>query len=213
MHKQKVGFVGGGRVARIILGGWSKSGQMPGEVVVSDTDPSALERLVRAFPSVRAVEDNSQAASQEIVLLAVHPPAIGDALTGVKASLKADAILVSLAPKLTIAKLTESLDGFSRIARMIPNAPSIVGQGYNPIAYAACLSEEDRNDVADLFSGLGQLPEVDEDKLEVYAILTAIGPTYLWPQLYELRSLADLQSALLDRYRTKLRGVMEKIRP
>jgi pyrroline-5-carboxylate reductase len=94
--------------------------------------------------------------------------------------------------------------------------------------------------------------------LEIYAILTAMGPTYLWPQLYQLpalaesfgldtqaasaglagmvqgtlatmgdgtltpeevldlipvKPLADLQPALLDGYRAKLGGLMEKIRP
>ena len=31
--------------------------------------------------------------------------------------------------------------------------------------------------------------EVDEDKLEAYAIVTAMGPTYLWFQLFELFEL------------------------
>ena len=42
-----------------------------------------------------------------------------------------------------------------------------------------------------MFAGLGELPEVEECKLESYALLTAMGPTYLWPQLYELQSLAE----------------------
>ena len=73
---------------------------------------------------------------------------------------------------------------------MIPNAPSIVGRGYNPIAYGSSLSEQDRRDLTGLFAGLGESPEVEERKLESYAILTAMGPTYLWPQWYELLSLA-----------------------
>ena len=32
---------------------------------------------------------------------------------------------------------------------------------------------------------------MEEGKLESYALLTAMGPTYLWPQLYELQSLAQ----------------------
>ena len=73
---------------------------------------------------------------------------------------------------------------------MLPNAPSIVSQGFNPIAYSPSLTEQDRSELAELFAGLGKSPEVEEGKLERYAILTAMGPTYLWPQLYELQSLA-----------------------
>ena len=192
MSGKKIGFVGGGRVARIMLGGWAKAGQMPSEVVVSDSDPGMLTRLPKAFPNVRAVgNDNPQAASQDIVFLAVHPPHVGAVLGDIKSSLKPDCILISLAPKWTIAKLSGLLNGFTRIARMIPNAPLIVGQGYNPIAYSPSLTAQDRSELAELFAGLGELPEVEEGKLESYALLTAMGPTYLWPQLYELQSLAQ----------------------
>ena len=64
MRGKRIGFVGGGRVARIMLGGWAKAGQMPAEIVVSDLDAGALARLASAFPRVRPVgNDHSQAAS------------------------------------------------------------------------------------------------------------------------------------------------------
>ncbi|HSD82694.1 MAG TPA: hypothetical protein VLG46_02490 [Anaerolineae bacterium] len=45
--------------------------------------------------------------------------------------------------------------------------------------------------MCELLSVLGDSPEVDEAKLEAYAILTAMGPTYLWFQLYELQAIAE----------------------
>ena len=192
MNGKKIGFVGAGRVARIMLGGWAKAGRMPAEIVVSDVAPETLTRLAGAFPNVRTVgNDSPQAAGQDIVFLAVHPPHVAVVLSDIRASLKPDAILVSLAPKWTIEKLAGLLNGFTRIARIIPNAPSIVGQGYNPIAYSPSLTAQDRSDLAELFAPLGELPEVEEGKLESYALVTAMGPTYLWPQLYELQSLAE----------------------
>ena len=38
---------------------------------------------------------------------------------------------------------------------------------------------------------LGASPEVPEGDLEAYAVLTGMGPTYLWFQLYELLALAE----------------------
>jgi len=37
---------------------------------------------------------------------------------------------------------------------------------------------------------LGEFPEVDEKKLEAYAIITGMGPTYFWPQFYKLIELS-----------------------
>ena len=121
--------------------------------------PSVLTPSPKAFPNVRAVgNDNPQAASQDIVFLAVHPPpAPGAVLGDVKSSLKPDSILISLAPKWTIAKLLGLLNGFPRIARMIPDAPLIVGEGYNPIAYSPSLMPQDRSEAAKArFVGLAE---------------------------------------------------------
>ena len=41
-----------------------------------------------------------------------------------------------------------------------------------------------------MFSLLGDCPEVPEELLEAFAMTTAMGPTYLWFQLYELHELA-----------------------
>jgi pyrroline-5-carboxylate reductase len=192
MKDKTVGFVGGGRVARIILGGMKKAGRLPGDVVVSDPNPNTLERLRSDYPEIGvATHDNSQPAGQDLVFLGLHPPVLADALSGIKESIRPGAVLVSLAPKFSIEKLTQLLGGFDRIVRMIPNAPSVIGQGFNPVVYSGALDVSEVETLRTDFSGLGKCPEVEEDKLEAYAIITAMGPTYLWFQLEEWRRLAE----------------------
>jgi pyrroline-5-carboxylate reductase len=184
-----IGFVGGGRVVRIMLAGWRRAGTPLPQVVVSDIDAAALARLQAEFPFVTVTGDNRTAAMQRIVFLALHPPAVAGALGEIKDSLPADSVLVSLAPKWTAAKIGEALGGFTRLARAIPNAPSIVNRGYNPVSLSASLAASDRARVLALFAPLGACPEVAEDTLEAYAIVAAMGPTYLWYQLYQLIDL------------------------
>jgi pyrroline-5-carboxylate reductase len=192
MGEKTVGFVGGGRVARIILGGLERAGRMPAKIVASDTNPDVLKRLQSGFPVVQiALNNNREAAAQDLVFLGLHPPAIAGALAEIKDSLKPGAILISLAPKLSIAKLAEGLGGFDRIVRLIPNAASILGEGYNPLAFSGALNPEAKEEMKALLDALGRCPEVAEDKLEAYAVVTAMGPTYLWFQLHELRNLAE----------------------
>lgn len=192
MVVKSIGFIGGGRVARILIGGWAKCKKLPRDIVVSDPNECVLARLKESCPPVHIMPNgNERAASQDIVFLAVHPPAIADAMANAKTAIRPDAVLVSLAPKLTVSRLSEMLDGFERIARVIPNAPSIVGAGFNPIAFGEQLPASEREELSELLSELGECPVVSEDKLEVYAVTTAMSPTYFWPQLYELQSLAE----------------------
>lgn len=192
MSSKTIGFIGGGRIARIFLGGWSKAGKLPGTVVVSDIDPHVLEAVKREFSTVDTLcNGNSAAMEQDIVFLAVHPPVMSEVLAKLKNVPKSTTILVSLAPKFTMGKLSEILGGFNRLARMIPNAPSIVGAGFNPLAFSASLTEIDRESVRGLLAPLGDCLETEERKLEAFAVLTGMGPTYFWPILYELVELAE----------------------
>lgn len=190
MSIKSIGFVGGGRIVRILLEGWQRAQKFPARVVVSDCSAEALGKIKARWPSVETTSASTAAAEQDLVFLAVHPPVMAEMCVGIKAVLRHDALVVSLAPRFTLAKLTELLDGFARLARVIPNAPSLIGQGYNPVCFAPGLTESDRSDLRALLEPLGDCPEVPEPKLEAYAVFTAMGPTYLWFQLQALREVA-----------------------
>jgi len=190
MADKTLGFIGGGRITRIILGGLQRKSLDFPEVVVSDVDNGVLSKLREKFPVVRiSPGDNRAPAARDIVFLALHPPACLAALDEIKETLKPEAVLVSLVPKITIARLSEKLEGFSRIIRMIPNAPSIVGAGFNPLFFSPALNAQEKEEVNALFDALGECPEVPEKDLEAYAILAAMGPTYFWFQWEELENL------------------------
>ena len=172
MKEKSMGFIGGGRVARIILGGLKKAGRMPVRIVASDTNPDVLKRLQSELPDIQVVlNNNGEAAAQDLVFLGLYPPAIIGSLTEIRGCLKPEAVLISLAPKLTIARLKDGLGGFNRIVRLIPNAASIIGEGYNPIVFSETLNRQEKDGIQALLTALGKCPEVAEAKLEAYAIV------------------------------------------
>jgi pyrroline-5-carboxylate reductase len=184
-----IGFVGGGRITRIFLEGWNRANMLPAKIVVSDCNADTLAKLKALFSNVETVAESNAAASQDMVFLAVHPPVMAEVCGSVKGGLRPEAVVVALAPKFTIAKLGELLGGFNRLARVIPNAPSLIGAGFNPVSFGPALSVADRAELQALLAPLGDCPEVGEEKLEAYAILSAMGPTYFWFQLQALREV------------------------
>ncbi len=191
MLEKEVGFIGGGRATQIILGGLEKAGKMPLSVVVSDNDESALLELKERFPDITiAPDDNrSAASSRDIVFLSIHPTALKSVAEESRSSLNLEVTIVSLMATVSIARLGEEFGGIEKILRMTPNAPSIVNAGFNPLAFSKGFTEAGKAEVVSMLSVLGKCPVVAEEKLESYAILTAMGPTYLWFQLYELERL------------------------
>jgi pyrroline-5-carboxylate reductase len=191
MMNESIGCIGGGRVVRILLHGWREAGVLQENVIVSDPNNGALDQIAGEFPEVRVVQDgNILAAGQDLVLLAVHPPDAGKILGAMAPGLKPDAIVISLMPKLTISQISGILGGFNRIVRMIPNAPSMVLSGYTPVVFSPAVTTQERAMVGTLLESLGRYFDVPEYDLEAYAVISAMGPTYLWFQLYELEKIA-----------------------
>jgi pyrroline-5-carboxylate reductase len=187
---RSIGFIGAGRIARIMLEGWQRAGCLPPLVVVHDASAAAATRLAEAVPGVVAGSLDAAAAA-DLVIVGLHPPVLAEVLAKIGPLLRPEAILLSLAPRAKFADLERLAGGFARLARQNPNAPSIVGEGYNPIAFAPALTPDDREALLDLMVPLGDCPVVEEPALEAYALISAMGPTYLWFQFAELVRLAS----------------------
>ena len=202
-----IGFIGGGRVTRVLVGGWLHGNALPGSTTVSEPDDRAFTQLAEQCPDVRR-GSLEQAASAGVVFLALHPPVLGPILSSLRPCLGTGSIIVSLAPKIPLSVLSAGL-GTSRVARMIPNAPSIIGRGYNPVAFGADLDGAAQQTLSPLFAPWGAWPEVPERDLEAYAILTGMGPTYYWYQWQALRDAAGQFGLSPDTADHALRQMLE----
>ena len=188
--KQSIGFIGGGRVTRILLQAFKNKMAQFTKTVVTDTNKEVTENLKKAYPEIQ-VENSSIAAAQDIVFVSLHPPVVMDALELIKDSIKSNTIVISLAPKITIAKISSKLNQVRNIARLIPNATSYINEGYNPVCFSSDFTRNEKPQVLDLLRLLGNTFEVSEEKLESYAIMSAMLPTYFWFQWKELAEIGQ----------------------
>lgn len=112
------------------------------------------------------------------------------AAESISSHLAADTLVVLLAPKVTLTQLTARLPANAFVARFLPNAASLIAKGFNPLVFGGNWDQPARLRLRQLLQHLGECPEVPENELEAYAILTAMGPTYFWFQWQQLRELA-----------------------
>ncbi|MDZ7316953.1 MAG: NAD(P)-binding domain-containing protein [candidate division KSB1 bacterium] len=190
MAQRSWGFIGGGRATRILLEGFRRADVLPEKIVVSDVNSEVLNNLKAAYPQIIPAANNLEAAAQDDVFLALHPPAIPGVLEEIRNALKPEATLISLAPKFTLAKISSAL-GFKRVIRMLPLATSFMNAGYNPCVFPLEFSAAEKGRYLGLFQKLGACPEVAEEKIEGYAMVIAMGPTYLWFQMQVLKELGQ----------------------
>jgi len=186
--KKTIGFIGGGRVTKILLQAFQNKGAQFSKVVVTDPNPDVLAKLKNKFPFIQT-ENADVASSQDIVFISLHPPVIMDTLEALKANFKSGSTVVSLAPKISIAKISSKLAQVKNIARLIPNATSYINEGYNAVTFTPDIEKSVKKELTDLLGLLGKTFEVKEEKLEGYAIMSAMLPTYFW---FQWKSLSDI---------------------
>jgi pyrroline-5-carboxylate reductase len=185
MKTKSLGFIGGGRVTRILLQAFKNRNAKFSLIVVTDPNKEITSNLKRVYPEIQ-IENASIAASQDIVFISLHPPVVMDTLELIKGSINSKTIVISLAPKVTIAKISSKLDQSKDIVRLIPNATSYINEGYNPVCFPPDFAAKEKQQILELLSLLGNTFEVPEEKLESYAIMSAMLPTYFWFQWKEL---------------------------
>ncbi len=185
------GFIGGGRITRILLNGFKNAGVAFEKIYVYETNETVLSALKSDFPAIDTSSAVAEgAASADWVFIALHPPVLMETLTSVKNYIKKEALVISLAPKITIDKLKSVLPDVTNLARMNPNAGTYVNKGYNPVCFARDTEKRVVNEFLEIFAKLGKVPVVPENQIEAYAMISAMGHTYFWYQLQQLKELA-----------------------
>ena len=184
---KSIGFIGGGRITRIILQALKNRGQQLDNIMVYDVNRETCKRLNQDFPAIR-ISDINSTCLRDIVFIALHPPVIIETLKLIKKVIRQETLFISLAPKITISNLTESL-AHKNIVRFMPNATSIINKGYNPVCFGNGF--RDKQATLDLLSLLGKAVETEESKLEAYAVISGMLPTYFWFQWYDLIETAE----------------------
>jgi pyrroline-5-carboxylate reductase len=187
--KTTIGFIGGGRITKIFLQGFKNAGVVFESVKVFDPNHEILESLVKTFPHVERCETPAEAAIQQLVFIAVHAPLVIESLQHIKDAVSAETIVISLAPKITIEKMASVLHT-KKLVRMIPNATSYINEGFNPVFFHHDTDKKEKKQLLKLLKTLGKTFETEEAKLESYAIVSAMLPTYFWFQWIELEDIA-----------------------
>jgi pyrroline-5-carboxylate reductase len=188
MKTKSIGFIGGGRITKIFLQAFQNKNVTFSDIVVFDTNNEVSAKLKQQFANIE-VSGLEQAASQDIVCIALHPPVIMETLDKIASLVSEKTVVISLAPKVKIAGFAGKLQSAKKFARLIPNATSVINEGYNPVCFSDGFSADEKNEIFGLLKNLGQTFEVPEQKLEAYAIVSAMAPTYFW---FQLKKLADI---------------------
>lgn len=188
MLAMRIGFIGAGRMATALARGFVNSKTIaPSGIVAADPSEAARGAFLRVVPGTEIGDDNaSVAASATVVLLAVKPQQMNDALAEIRAALNEDALVVSIAAGVTLDRLAAGLAANQRVVRVMPNTPCLIGKGASAYSRGRHATAEDGELVAKLLASVGAAYEVPETLLDAVTGLSGSGPAFVYSMIEAL---------------------------
>jgi pyrroline-5-carboxylate reductase len=179
MLNHTVGFIGAGQMARALARGFLRAGLLsPDRVIAYDPVPEALGQFCAECHPVRSAASNVAVAQQaDVLFLAVKPQSM-TAVIEELAGQVAGKLIVSIAAGVPLARLGDL--GTSRIIRVMPNTPCLVGLAASAYCLAAGASAADGELVGKLLSAVGIVFAVEEKQLDAVTGLSGSGPAFIY---------------------------------
>jgi pyrroline-5-carboxylate reductase len=187
----KLAFIGGGNMARAIIGGLVSGGvARASSIVVVELDAVARLKLISEF-GVQAIEKpGKDLGGADTVVFAVKPQQMREAAAAVAPHL-VDPLIVTIAAGIRIDDLSRWLGGLERIVRAMPNTPALVHAGITGLYAPSVVGNADRDAAEKLLASVGAtLWFESEGDLDAVTAVSGSGPAYVFYAIEALEKAA-----------------------
>ncbi|MEH6415701.1 pyrroline-5-carboxylate reductase [Pseudomonas sp. CGJS7] len=176
-----IAFIGGGNMARSLIGGLVARGLAPASIRVAEPVPALRDALANDFGVT--CFDNASAAAEgaSVWLLAVKPQVMRPVCESLAAQARAQRPLaISIAAGITAAQLDRWLGGDAAVVRAMPNTPALLGAGVTGL-YANAAAQPRFEQAAELLSAVGPTVRIDEEaQMDAVTAVSGSGPAYVF---------------------------------
>lgn len=184
----KIGFVGAGKMASAIIKGLIKTGfAKPEELVATQAETDLLKEKSQIL-GIEVIADNKvMAQNSDTIFIATKPNQVAEVLSEIKPLINSSKLVVSIAAGVTTEKLEAELPAGTRVIRVMPNTPALVGEGMSGMVGGKNAKKEDLDYIQKLLSTIGKCIVVDnEAQIDIVTAISGSGPAFYYKVINEI---------------------------
>ena len=187
----KLGFIGTGNMASAIMGGIIKNQLISAdEIIGADVYASSREKAKEQF-GIHVTADNHEVVENaDVVVLSVKPQFYEEVICEIRDFVRADQIVITIAPGKTLAWLAEKFDKDVKLVRTMPNTPALVGAGMTAMCPNEHMTEEEINYVRMLLGSFGRVEIVTERLMDTVVSVSGSSPAYVFMMIEAMADAA-----------------------
>lgn len=188
MSYNKIGFIGSGKMAGAIIKGLIKTNYAkPENLIATQAEPTGIEEKSKNL-GIKIILDNKELVkNSDVIFIAVKPNQVLGVLEEVKPFITPEKLVVSIAAGVTLSKLETNLPQGSKVIRVMPNTPALVGEGMSGMVKGSVAGVNDIEFVKDLLSTIGKCIVVDnEAQIDIVTAISGSGPAFFYKVINEI---------------------------
>ena len=175
----KICFIGGGNMARALIGGLQTNGYLMSDINVIEPDAEKRTQLNADF-GVSVTEQLPSVAMADIVVLAVKPQQLRD-LSIFLGSLLQKQLLISIAAGIRAKDIARWLGGYQSIIRVMPNTPAQIQLGVSALYAMPEVTLAQHVQAETILKAVGEILWLDEEaKMNAVTAISGSGPAYVF---------------------------------
>jgi pyrroline-5-carboxylate reductase len=174
MSFSKVGIVGTGIIGEALIEVLLRSGLSKESLFIAEKRQERRDEISSKY-GVSEIEDYG---SLDAILLAVKPQDFMTTIETISDSLIGSPLIVSFAAGIKIKSIEEKLGKVSRVIRVMPNTPMVMGHGMAAMSLGSAATSDNQDWVRGFLSKAGEVIVVDESLQDSVTATSGSGPAY-----------------------------------
>ncbi|MFO7776359.1 MAG: pyrroline-5-carboxylate reductase [Candidatus Hydrogenedentota bacterium] len=175
-----LGFLGLGNMGRAILCGLLEQKTVaPRQVFFYDPHQERQREGLR-LGATHKEGPAELAQASDILVLAVKPQQMGEALGQVAPGCHEGLLTISVAAGISTRFIEDRLGSSVHVVRTMPNTPALVNAGATAFALGQGCPASNASVVRTIFQAVGIVEEVAEDRMDAVTSLSGSGPAYFF---------------------------------
>jgi pyrroline-5-carboxylate reductase len=177
---RRVGFIGAGKMATALARGLCRAGvSTPDRISASDVSSAACTQFVAETGAATAASNADLVRQSDLVFLAVKPQHLDGVMAEIAPHLGAAHLIVSIAAGISLQTIASALGKESRLVRVMPNTPCLVGASASAYCLGGTATADDGRLVERLLSAVGLAFCLPEAQLDAVTGLSGSGPAFV----------------------------------
>jgi pyrroline-5-carboxylate reductase len=183
LFEKRFAAIGAGNIGRILLERLLDAGVPETHLVVCDSDTGRASAAAERYGVRAAALHDEVVCRADVWLVATSPVSVVDVVKALSGAMQPGQIVVSFAAAVPVSRLEALVPDGVSVVRVMPNAPSLVGQGMNPVVYGVSATPDVRVLVEAVLAILGDSIEVADDQMNWCVGLSGAAMRSLVPVL------------------------------